>query len=282
MTTSTQTQRPSLLADSRIMIGRSVRHIVRSTDALLMSVVLPVAILLLFVYVFGGAITTDTEYVDYVVPGIVLITAGFGAALTATAINADLTEGLMDRLRSMPIHASAAVTGHVVASMVRNLLVTALVLGVAMAIGFRPDAGVWEWVGAVGILSLFVLTITWISVILGLVAKSVEAASGFAFFVAFVPYVSSAFVPTETMPAALQAVADNQPVTPITETARGLLLGTPIGSSAWLAVAWCTGILLVAVSDRLKAVPPPDLDLRTHLRPADIRRRARSHLCCYR
>ncbi len=252
MTTSTQTQRPSLLADSRIMIGRSVRHIVRSTDALLMSVVLPVAILLLFVYVFGGAITTDTEYVDYVVPGIVLITAGFGAALTATAINADLTEGLMDRLRSMPIHASAAVTGHVVASMVRNLLVTALVLGVAMAIGFRPDAGVWEWVGAVGILSLFVLTITWISVILGLVAKSVEAASGFAFFVAFVPYVSSAFVPTETMPAALQAVADNQPVTPITETARGLLLGTPIGSSAWLAVAWCTGILLVAVPTALK------------------------------
>lgn len=234
-------------ADSRILIGRSVRHIVRSIDALIMSVALPVAILLLFVYVFGGAIRTDTEYVNYVVPGIILLTAGFGAALTATAINADLTEGLMDRLRSMPIMASAAVTGHVVASMIRNLLVTALVFGVALTIGFRTQATPWEWVGVVGVLSLFVLTITWISVVLGLAAKSVDAASGFAFFVAFLPYVSSAFVPTETMPTVLRAIAENQPVTPIIETARGLLLDTPIGNNAWLAIIWCVGILLVAV-----------------------------------
>ncbi len=247
MTSATRIGQASPLADTRIMIGRSVRHIVRSTDALIMSVVLPVAILLLFVYVFGGAISTDTVYINYVVPGIILLTAGFGAALTATAVNADLTEGLMDRLRSMPIKASAAVTGHVAASMVRNLLVTALVFGVALAIGFRPQAGPWAWVGVIGILSLFVLTITWISVILGLVARSVDAASGFAFFVAFVPYVSSAFVPTDTMPTVLRAIADHQPVTPIIETARGLLLATPVGDNAWLAVAWCAGILLVAV-----------------------------------
>ena len=247
MTSTPHIGRASLFVDTRIMIGRSVRHIVRSTDALILSVVLPVAILFLFVYVFGGAITTDTEYINYVVPGIILLTAGFGAALTATAVNVDLTEGLMDRLRSMPIRASAAVTGHVAASMVRNLLVTVLVFGIALAIGFRPQAGPWEWLGVVGILSLFVLAITWISVILGLVAKSVDAASGFAFFVAFVPYVSSAFVPTDTMPTVLRAIAENQPVTPIIETARGLLLGTPVGDHAWLAVTWCAGILLIAI-----------------------------------
>ncbi len=247
MTTASRIGPVSPLADTRIMIGRSVRHIIRSTDALIMSVVLPVAILFLFVYVFGGAINTGTEYINYVVPGIILLTAGFSAALTATAVNSDLTEGLMDRLRTMPIKAASAVSGHVVASMVRNLLVTALVFGIAIAIGFRPQAGPLEWVGVIGILSLFVLTITWVSVILGLVAKSVDAASGFSFFVAFVPYVSSAFVPTETMPAFLRAIAENQPVTPIIETARGLLLGTPIGDNGWLAVAWCAGILLVAI-----------------------------------
>lgn len=247
MTMTTWSRRPSLVSDSRILIGRSARHIVRSTDALLISFVLPVFQLLLFVYVFGGAIATGTDYVNYVAPGIILVAAGFGAALTATAVNADLTEGMMDRLRSMPIHASAAVTGHVVASMARNLVVTALVVAVAVGVGFRPTAGLWEWVAAIGILSLFVLAITWISVILGLIAKSVEAASGFAFFIAFLPFVSGAFVPTETMPDALRIVAENQPVTPIVETARGLLLGTPIGDSAWVSIAWCVGILAVAM-----------------------------------
>ena len=247
MTASTVVRRPDLMADSRIMIGRSARHVVRSTDALVIAFVLPVAQLILFVYVFGGAISTGTDYVNYVTPGIILVSAGFAASLTATAVNADLTEGLMDRLCSMPIHASAALTGHVVASMVRNLLVTALVFGVAIAIGFRPTAGVWEWVGAIGVLSMFVFTLTWIAVILGVVADSVEAASGFAVFLAFLPFVSGAFVPTETMPGAWQVIAENQPVTPIVETARGLLLGAPIGDSAWQAVVWCVGILLVAV-----------------------------------
>jgi ABC-2 type transport system permease protein len=247
MTVSIDLRRPKLIADSWIMVGRSTRHIVPSTDALFIAFFLPVAQLLLFVYVFGGAISTGTEYINFVTPGIILVSAGFAASLTATAVNADLTEGLMDRLCSMPIHASAALTGHVVASMVRNLVVTGLVFGIAIAIGFRPSAGVWEWAGAIGILSLFVFTLTWIAVILGVVAGSVEAASGFAVFLAFLPFVSGAFVPTETMPGALQTIAETQPVTPIVETARGLLLGTPIGNSAWQAIVWCLGILLVAV-----------------------------------
>lgn len=248
MTTSSAQRHPSILDDSRILIGRSARHIVRSPDALLVAFVLPVFQLLLFVYVFGGAIATGTDYVNYVTPGIILVAAGFGAALTATSVNADLTEGLMDRLLSMPIHAWAAVTGHVVTSMVRNLLVTALTVGVAFAIGFQPTAGVWEWLAAVGILSLFVLGLTWISVILGLMADSVEAASGYAFFIAFLPFLSGAFVPTETISVGwLRTVAEHQPVTPVVEAARGLLLGTPIGNSAWVSVVWCVGILLVAV-----------------------------------
>jgi len=247
MTTASPTRRLSTLSESWVLIGRSIRHIVRSTDSLLISVILPVAILLLNVYVLGGAIDTGGPYINYVAPGIVLLTAGFGSALTATAVNADLTRGFLDRLRSMPVRSSAAVTGHVVASVVRNLLVTSLVFGVAVGIGFRPKAGLWQWLGVVGILSLFVLAITWVSVILGLVAKTVDAASGFAFFVAFVPYVSSAFVPTDTMPSVLRAVAENQPVTPIVETARGLLLDIPIGDNGWLALGWCGAILLVAV-----------------------------------
>lgn len=247
MTTSMATARNSLFRDSRILIGRSLRHITRSGDAVILSVALPVTVLLLFVYVFGGAIRTGTTYVNYVAPGIIILTAGFGAGLTATAISVDLTEGFIDRLRSMPIRPVSAVTGHVVANMIRNLLVTALVFVVAMGIGFRPQAGPWQWLGVVGILSLFVFTITWIAVILGLVASSADAAGGFAFFVSFLPYISSAFVPTDTMPAVLRAVADHQPVTPITETARGLLLGQPIGNNAWLAMGWCAGILLVAI-----------------------------------
>ncbi|MGA9596897.1 MAG: ABC transporter permease [Acidimicrobiia bacterium] len=237
----------SLIRNSRVLVGRSVRHIVRSTDALVLSVALPVTVLLLFVYVFGGAIRTDTRYVNYVAPGIILLTAGFGAGLTATAVCADLTEGFMDRLRSMPVRPSSAVAGHVVASMVRNLIVTALVFAVAIAIGFRPLASPWQWLGVVAILSLYVLAITWFAVILGLVAKNVDAAGGFAFFVAFVPYVSSAFVPTDTMPVVLRTVADHQPVTPIIETARGLLLDQPLGNNAWFAIAWCAGILAVAI-----------------------------------
>ncbi len=224
------------------MLGDADRNVSRA-----LSVVLPVFILLLFVYVFGGAISTDTAYINYVVPGIILLTVGFGAALTATAVNADLTEGLMDRLRSKPIKASAAVTGHVAASMVRNLLVTALVFGVALAIGFRPQAGPWEWVGVIGILSLFVLTITRISVILGLIARSVDAASRIR-VLRCVRAVREQRIRPDRDDAGRSQSDRREPARHSDHRNRPrLLFATPVGDSAWLAVAWCAGILVVAV-----------------------------------
>jgi ABC-2 type transport system permease protein len=234
------------VADSVTMIQRSLRHSLRNQDALLMAVALPILLMLMFVYVFGGAIDTGTEYVNYVVPGIILLCTGYGAASTAVAVAQDMAEGVMDRFRSLPIHSSAVLTGHVVASLVRNAFSTALVIGVAVLTGFRPTAGPLRWLGAVAVLLLFVLAMSWLSVALGLLARSVEGASGFTFFVLFLPYLSSAFVPTDTMPAVLRVAAEHQPVTPIIETVRGLLFGTPIGSSGWLAVAWCGGMLAVS------------------------------------
>jgi len=236
------------VSDSLTMIRRSLRHTVRNPDALLMAVVLPVLLMLLFVYVFGGAIETGTDYVNYVVPGIILLCTGYGAAATAVDVAGDMTEGIIDRFRSLPILGSAVLTGHVVASVARNAFSTALVVGVAWLCGFRPTAGPAEWAAVGGMLLLFMLAMSWLSVALGLLARSVEAASGFTFFVLFLPYLSSAFVPTGTMPAVLRAVADHQPVTPIIETLRGLLLGTPVGSSGWLAVAWCGGLLAISVA----------------------------------
>ena len=234
------------VSDSVTMIRRSLRHTVRNPDALLMAVVLPVLLMLLFVHVFGGAIETGTDYVNYVVPGIILLCTGYGAAATAVDVASDMTEGIIDRFRSLPILSSAVLTGHVVASVARNAFSTVLVFGVAWLSGFRPTATPVEWLGVAAVLLLFVLAMSWLSVALGLLARSVEAASGFTFFVLFLPYLSSAFVPTGTMPAVLRAVADHQPVTPIIETLRGLLLGTPVGSSGWLAVAWCGGLLVVS------------------------------------
>jgi ABC-2 type transport system permease protein len=248
--TTTLTDGPRLrpaVSDTTTMIGRSLRHSARNGEALLMSVLLPVMLLLLFVYVFGGAISTGAgDYVNYVVPGIILLCTGYGAASTAVEVAQDMSEGVIDRFRSLPIASSAVLTGHVVASLARNALATSLVIGVAYLAGFRPDASPLEWLGVIGMLTLFVLAISWLAVLLGLAARSVEGANGFTFAVLFLPYLSSAFVPTSTMPGALRAIADHQPITPVTETVRGLLLGTPIGSSALVAVAWCGGLLLVS------------------------------------
>jgi ABC-2 type transport system permease protein len=232
------------MSDSIALIGRSMRHSIRSVDALLTAVLLPVMLLLLFVYVFGGAIEADGRYVDYVVPGIVLLCAGFGAATTAVSVNADMTSGVIDRFRSMPIAASAPLTGHVVASVARNLVSTALVLGTALVVGFEPTAGPLEWLGVLGILLAFMTAVSWLAAAFGLLARSAESAGAFSFFVLFLPYLSSAFVPPETMPAGLQAIAEHQPITPITETLRSLLLGTP-GGDALLALAWCLGFAVL-------------------------------------
>jgi ABC-2 type transport system permease protein len=228
-------------------VRRGMRHTLRNPDALFTSLALPVVLLLLFVYVFGGAISGGGDYVDYVVPGIIVLCAMFGAAGTAVGVCTDKVTGVMDRFRTMPVRGAAVLVGHVVASLLRNLLASALVIGFALAIGFRPDAGVVEWVAAVGVIALVVLAVTWLAAVAGLLAGSVEAANALGFAVMFLPYLSSAFVAVDTMPTWLQGVARHQPVTPVIETLRGLLIGTPIGHDAWLVLAWWGGLLVVSV-----------------------------------
>jgi ABC-2 type transport system permease protein len=254
-TSATAVPRPRLparplaaLAQWPVMAGRCLRLSARNLDAILTSLLLPVMLLLLFVYLFGGAIQTGTRYVTYVVPGVLLLCAGFGASMTAVSVTTDMTGGIIDRFRSMDVAGSSVLAGHVAASVVRNLASTVLVFGVAFLIGFRPGAGPLDWVAAAGVLLLFILAVSWLSAAFGLLARSPEAAGGFSFFVMFLPYPSSAFVPIDTMPTWLHGFAANQPVTPVIETLRGLLLGVPAGSSPARAVAWCLGILVASVA----------------------------------
>jgi ABC-2 type transport system permease protein len=236
------------MSDSLTMAGRSLRLTMRTPDALLTSLLLPIMLMLLFVYLFGGAIQTGTEYVTYVVPGVLLLCAGFGASMTAVSVSQDMTGGIVDRFRSLDVAGTAVLAGHVAASVARNLASTVLVLGVAFLIGFRPSAEPLDWLAAAGVLLAFMLAISWLSAAIGLLARSPEAAGGFTFFMAFLPYPSSAFVPIDTMPSWLHGFANNQPVTPVIETLRGLLLDTPVGNSPWLALAWCGGILVASVA----------------------------------
>jgi len=242
--------RPRLapLAAERVFIGRSIRHTLRNGEALVMAIALPLILMLMFTYVFGGAIDPSGGYVDYVVPGIILTCAGFGASYTAVAVNSDMTAGIIDRFRTMPLSATAVLTGHVVASVVKNLFATAVVIGVAVAIGFRPSGGPLEWLGALGMVALWILAITALFAAIGLAAGSPDAASGYGFALLFLPYVSSAFVPVSSMPQWLQWIGEHQPVTPIIDTIRGLLLGDPgsIGADWLWGLGWCALILAVA------------------------------------
>ena len=197
------------------MITRAFRLSLRNVDGMMTALVLPVILMLMFVYLFGGAISTGTRYVDYVVPGVLLVCVGFGAGTTAISVAHDLAGGIIDRFRSMDVRGEALINGHVIASVARNLLSAAVVVVVAFAIGFRPHADAAGWLAAAGILALFVLALSWLAAAIGIVARSPEAAQGIAFLVSFLPYVSSAFVPIRTMPAALQAVANNQPATAV-------------------------------------------------------------------
>jgi ABC-2 type transport system permease protein len=240
--------RRSAVGDVTTMAGRCVRLSRRNLEALLTALLLPVLLMLLFVELFGGAIDTGTEYVTYVVPGVILLCAGFGSAITAVSVSQDMTGGIVDRLRSMDVRGAAVLGGHVAASVVRNAASTALVLGVALAIGFRPQAGPLAWLGVAGVLLAFVLAMSWLAAAIGLLARSPEGANGFTFVVMFLPYASSAFVPVQTMPSWIQGFARHQPVTPVVETLRGLLLGTPVGTAPWTALAWCAGILAVSVA----------------------------------
>jgi ABC-2 type transport system permease protein len=217
-------------------------------DALILSLALPVILMLLFVYLFGGAIDTGGRYLNYVVPGVIVLCVGFGAGQTAVSVAQDMRTGVIDRFRSMDIGGPAVLAGHVAASLLRNSVATVMVIGVAVAIGFRPQATIVEWLATAGILLVFMATISWLAAALGLLAREPEAAAGFTFFVSFLPYLSSAFVPVETMPSWLQGVASHQPITPIVESVRGLLLDGAVGSHTGPALAWCAGILAASVA----------------------------------
>jgi ABC-2 type transport system permease protein len=236
------------VSNALIMTSRALRLSSRQLDALLTSLMLPVLLMLMFVYLFGGAIRTGTSYVTYVVPGVLVICAGFGAATTAVSVTQDLGGGMVDRFRSMDVPGPAFLAGHIAASMLRNIASTVLVFGVAYLVGFRPHAGLLGWLAAIGILLAFILAIAWLAAAFGLLVKTAEAANALTFVMAFVPYASSAFVPIATMKWWLQGFARNQPITPIVDTLRGLLLGTPVGSRPWVALIWCAGILAAGVA----------------------------------
>ncbi|MFE7508602.1 ABC transporter permease [Promicromonospora sp. NPDC057488] len=238
-----------VLSDVSTMTTRGLRLVSRDADAMITAVVLPVIILLMFVLVFGGALDTGTEYINYVTPGVILLAAGFGAANTAMAVERDMSGGMVDRLRSMPVSSWTVLSGHVVASLVKNLATTAVVFGVSILLGFRPQATALEWLAAVGMILLWVGWITWLATLVGVLVRSPDAAGGFSFFVMFLPYVSSAFVPVDTLPGWLRGFAEHQPVTPVIETVRGLLTGNvagagaaDLGGVAALAITWCVGL----------------------------------------
>jgi ABC-2 type transport system permease protein len=232
--------------DTRVMVGRSVRRSLRDPEAFFTALMLPVILMLLFVYVFGGAMRTGTSYVDYVVPGLIVLCAGFGAGTTAVAVAQDMTNGIVDRFRSMPVAPSSVLTGHVVASLLRNLLATFLVICVGLAVGWRPTGSALDWLAAIALIVLFILALSWLAAAVGLVAGSPEAANSMTIVLMFLPYISTAFVPVDTMPSWLRGFAEHQPMTPVIETLRGLWMGTPLGNEPLWAVAWCLGILAVA------------------------------------
>ncbi|MFO6454157.1 MULTISPECIES: ABC transporter permease [unclassified Aeromicrobium] len=244
---TTHSVRWTLISDTAALTGRSLRHVLRSPDTIITTTVMPILFMLLFVYVFGGAIEAGTDdYVDYLLPGILLITVASGIAYTAFRLFTDLQGGIFERFQSMPIARSAVLWAHVLTSLVANLVSLAVVVGVALLMGFRSSAGVLEWLAVLGLLVLFTLALTWLAVIPGLTAKSVDGASAFAYPLIFLPFLSSAFVPTATMPGPVRAFAENQPVTSIVDALRGLLDGQPVASDVLMATAWCVALLVAA------------------------------------
>lgn len=235
------------LRDTSALLGRSVRHILRSPDTIVTTAITPIAMLLMFVYVFGGAIDTGGgKYVNYLLPGILLITVASGVAYTALRLFTDVSSGIFERFQSMPIARSAVLWGHVLTSLIANLVSLVLVVLVALAIGFRSGAGVVAWFGVLSIIVLFTLALTWLAVSAGLAAKSPDGAGAFAYPLLFLPFVSSAFVPTTGMPGPLEWFAEHQPVTSIVNTLRNLYADQPLGNDLWTALAWCVGLLVVA------------------------------------
>lgn len=236
-------------SDTNVMLGRSMKHIFRSIDTIITVCITPIAIMLLMVYVFGGAMgggMSTEEYVRYSLPGILLISISSASAYTALRLFTDIKSGFFDRFKSMPISASSALWAHVLTSLVSNAMSLAVIFLVAFFMGFRTSVGMFNWLAVIGILALFTLALTWIADIAGLKAKSVEGSSAFSYPLIFLPFISSAFLSTETMPAAVRAFAENQPVTAIVDSIRALLINKIVGNEIWIALAWCMGIMLIA------------------------------------
>jgi ABC-2 type transport system permease protein len=237
---------PHFFGDTIVLLGRSLRHITRSMDTIITTTIMPVAFMLLFVYVLGGAINSGSRsYVTYLLPGILLITIASGISYTAYRLFMDMQGGIFERFQSLPIARSSVLWAHVLTSVVANLVSLVVVVLVAIGMGFRSGAGVLAWLAVAGILVLFTLALTWIAVIAGLSAKSTDGAGAFSYPLIFLPFISSAFVPTRTMPGPVRAFADNQPVTSIVNTIRDLFTRQPVSTGIWIALAWCLGILVV-------------------------------------
>lgn len=241
------------LGDTTVLTKRSLRHILRSPDTIITTAVTPIAMLLLFVYVFGGAIDVGSDsYVNYLLPGILLITVASGIAYTAFRLFTDVSGGIFERFQSMPITRSSVLWSHVLTSVVANLVSLVLVVLVALLMGFRTGAGLLAWLAVLGIMTLFTLALTWLAVIPGLTAKSVDGVSGFSYPLIFLPFISSAFVPTSGMPGPVRWFAEHQPVTSIVDTIRALFAGQPVGADLWVALAWCVGLLVLAYALALR------------------------------
>ena len=239
------------LSDTSVMITRCMRRSLRDPEAFFTALMLPIILMLLFVYIFGGDLNTGGRYVNYVVPGLIVLCAGFGAGTTAVVVATDMSSGIVDRFRSMPIHASSVLAGHIVASLARNLLATALVIGVGLGVGWRPTDSPVRWLGAVAMIVAFILAMSWLAAAFGLLVRSPEAATGATFVLMFIPYLSTAFVPARTLPAVLRPIAANQPFTPVIETMRGLWMGrtstgASVGHEALLAGLYCAAILVIS------------------------------------
>ena len=233
--------------DTAVLTGRTMRHVTRSPDTIITTAIMPIAIMLLFVYVFGGAIDTGSvAYVNYTLPGILLITIASGISYTALRLFTDMQSGIFQRFQSLPIARSSVLWAHVLTSLAANLISLVAVVLIAVAIGFRSGAGALAWLAVAGLLFLFTLALTWLAVIPGLTAKSVDGAGAFAYPLIFLPFISSAFVPTGTMPGPVRAFADHQPVTSIVNAIRDLFARQPAGTGIWTALAWCAGLLVVA------------------------------------
>jgi ABC-2 type transport system permease protein len=235
------------LRDTVTLFGRSMRHIQRSPDTIITVAIMPIAFMLLFVYVFGGAIDAGTDnYVEYLLPGILLIAIASGVSYTAVRIFADAQKGIVARFHSMPVSRSSVLWGHVLTSLASNAISLVIIVVVALIMGFRSSADVLAWLAVVGILALFTLALTWLAVIPGLTAKTIDGASAFAYPLIFLPFISSAFVPTDPMPTPVRVFAEHQPVTAIVEALRSLLDSRPVGTDIWTAFAWCAGLAIIA------------------------------------